>query len=261
MNAPVAPPMLTDLKGASDNLMSTLSGFKMGMIMKVAHDSTPKPRTEQVITRVEKYIHDWLVGPENVSNVSKQWAGQITTAFRKSYDDCQVQVDRVKHNWSGEAAESFSGQADDLLARLKDSIPAVNGVSSGLADLGANLGILRGNIITHGAEAAATLVNAAIQIANTGIQGVNAKMLAEAATGIGVPFAIVQYCMNVVAQISQQLTNVLGKLDTLFNDVNTSLQNMKSSATKMEATVNTSVSTSLPAEPPGLDDKGGWKPK
>ncbi|TDP96753.1 hypothetical protein [Labedaea rhizosphaerae] len=261
MATPVAPAKLTDLKNASEDLMSLLNGFKMGLIMKVARDSSPKPRTQQVITQVQTYIENWLLGPENVSNVGRQWASQITTAFRTAYDDCQTEVDRVNNNWSGQAADSFSEHADSLLARLKDAQPAVSGVATNLADLGANLGTLRGTVITHGADAAASMVNAAIQIGNTGIQGISPKMLAEAATGIGVPFAVVQYCMSVVAQISQQLTNVIGKLGTLFNDVNGSLQNMKSSATKMATAVNTSLSTHLPSEPPGLTDKGGWKPK
>lgn len=261
MNAPVAPPKLTDLKNASQDLMSALNGFKMGIVMKVARDSTPKPRTQQVIGQVESFIHNLLVAPELVSNVGKQWAGQMTTGFRTSYDDCQTQVDRVKNNWSGAAADSFSRQADDLLARLNNSIPVVNGIASNLADLGANLGILRGNIITQSADAALTMVNAAIQIVNTGVQQIDPKLWVEAATGIGIPIAVVQMCMSIVAQVSQQLTSVLAKLLALYNSVNTSLQNMNATATKMQAATNASLSKTLPAEPPGLTDKGGWKPK
>lgn len=259
MTDTLAPPQkLFELQSATEQLLAQMEGVTWRLIMKVAHDNRPVQQARQLMTETVQYLRDWIMGPERVSHVARQWAS-VAGSFQTVVDDCQTQLDVLGKHWTGEAAETFASYSGQLVRKLANGGPATNQIQSNLSVLGANLTKLRGATIAEAATAIIDLVKDGIGVVNTAVNGIDPKFLVEAV--VVPPLAVVQYCLNVVNSEVALLTDALKHMIVMAKTLNDSLADMRSSANQMSGGVHSLLGNDgVPPEPPGLGDRKRWTP-
>lgn len=255
----VAPAKLTDLLNSVQQVLGHLNSITWRGIMRIADNHNPVLYANQALAEVVTYIRDWLIGAEEVNAVGEQWV-VVASKFQNVVMDCQRQLGLIKNHWSGTAGEDFAAYSDQLVAQLQKASPATSGVATQLGNLAANLGTLRMEIITGGANTAIDLVKLAIGTAAEAEKEIDVTEVVI--TVIAPPVGIVRYCVNIAAKIAEQLGDVLKDLIALQKAVNNSLVQMRNSALAMENSVYSQLPMSGgPAEPPNLNDPNRWDPK
>lgn len=252
--SPSSPDVLKQIKQNAEGLLARLQQEPVAIVLRIAGNPMPIDYTQRIINQAGQYIQHWLLGPDQVDDVSQRWA-QVSRQAQQVATDYQGQLDYVKNHWTGAAAEDFATYADSVLNSLKGLPDATKTMSDGLSKLSEDLRSLRDTIVGSGAKIAAKILNASTQIGTTMIHEVDALNVATAEIGVGE----VRWCAAVAGEIANQLTDIITDLIDMGEEVDKLLGEIKGDADGMKNDADGSL-TPPPAAPPDEGDTKHWQP-